>query len=146
MTDRFAPAEPLDIAKLNAMDDLITKLRGQLEQFTQSQSLEDKTIQKLVVRAGSTGQDIVPEFNKPDSVTVSFGYAFKAGTSPYVTVTPYGIGANSLSPLVYFVGGGYNNTQFNIRYYLSSGSSTATGTDKSVGKMGFNWVAVGEPA
>lgn len=145
MTERFAPAEPLDIAKLNDMDDLITKLRGQLEQFTQSQSLEDKTIQKLVVRSGSTGQDLLPEFNKEQSITISFGYAFKAGTSPYITVTPYGLGANSLAPLFYFVGGGYNNTQFNLRYYLIGGS-TSTGTDKNVGKMGFNWVAVGEPA
>jgi hypothetical protein len=145
MTERFAPGDPLDIAKLNAISDSVSTLKGQLELFTQAQSLEDKTVTKLVVRAGSTGQDIVPEFNKADSVTISFGYAFKAGTSPYIAVTPYGVGANSLAPLFYFVGGGYNNTQFNLRYYLVGGS-TSTGTDPKIGKIGFNWIAVGEPA
>ena len=145
MTEIFNPGEPLDISKLNSISKQISDLKGELEAYTQQQSIDNSTIAKLVVRGGSTGQDLLPEYNKEQSVTISFGYSFKSGTSPYITVTPYGVGANSLASLFYYVGGGYNNTQFNIRYYLI-GSSTATGTDKTIGKMGFNWVAAGEPA
>jgi hypothetical protein len=141
MTDIFAAGEPLDISKLNAFNKQLTDLEAKLDVYTKQQSINDSTVVSLIIRGGSTGQDLTPEVNKEKSVTCSFGSGFKAGTSPYVVITPYGIGANSVAPINYYIGGGYNNTSFNIRYYLSG----TAGVETSIGKFGFNWIAVGQP-
>ena len=142
MTDIFAAGEPLDISKLNAFNKQLTDLEAKLDVYTKQQSINDSTVVSLIIRGGSTGQDLTPEVNKEKSVTCSFGSGFKSGTSPYVVVTPYGIGANSVAPINYYVGGGYDNSQFNIRYYLLG----TAGVETAIGKFGFNWIAVGQPA
>ena len=141
MTEIFAAGQPLDIDALNRLGSDLFKLKGDLTTYTKQQTVNDSTVESLIIRGGSTGQDLNAAVNSEKSVTVSFGSGFKAGTSPYVVVTPYGIGANSVAPLVYYVGGGYDNSQFNIRYYLLEANSNA-----AIGKFGFNWIAVGIPA
>lgn len=136
MTEIFNPGEPLDINALNSISSKLTALEANLAAYTTSQSLENSTQTPFVVKAGATGQDYTPEAGKDLSIPISFGYTFK--TSPFVVITPYGLASNKLDTLFYYVGGSYGTSNFNLHYYAMN---TWNG-----GKIGFNWIAVGQPA